>query len=223
MKYLSDNGFVVAGLDTVLDRIHSQNVCPEKFAVLTFDDGYMDFYTDAQDILRRFGFTATVYLPSSFIHDKTSVKFKGKDCLTWDKVRELSDSGYRFGSHSVTHRILKSLKRNEIEKEIRASKDAIEQKLGKRVESFSYPYAFPEEDREYRAYLRCLLEESGYANGVSTAIGRISKKKDKYFLNRIPINTFDDPQLFKVKMEGGYDWLHYAQYMYKLAQSGIFR
>jgi peptidoglycan/xylan/chitin deacetylase (PgdA/CDA1 family) len=82
MKYLSDNGFVVAGLDTVLDRIHSQNVCPEKFAVLTFDDGYMDFYTEAQDILRRFGFTATVYLPSSFIHDKTSVKFKGKDCLT---------------------------------------------------------------------------------------------------------------------------------------------
>ena len=101
MKYLFDSGCVVTGLDTALERIHSQNGCPDKFVVLTFDDGYLDFYTDAQDILGRFGFTATVYLPSSFIQDKMSMKFKGKDCLTWDKVRELSEAGHRFGSHSA--------------------------------------------------------------------------------------------------------------------------
>jgi peptidoglycan/xylan/chitin deacetylase (PgdA/CDA1 family) len=215
MKYLSDSDCVVTGLDTALERIHSQNGCPDKFVVLTFDDGYLDFFTDAQDILRRFGFTATVYLPSSFIQDKMSVKFKGKDCLTWDKVRELSGAGHRFGSHSVTHRKLIDLKRKEIEEEIRQSKAVIESKIGKPVDSFSYPYAFPEEDREYKACLRGLLEEAGYRNGVSTNIGRISRTDDRYFLKRIPVNSFDDIDLFQAKIMGAYDWMFTVQKVYK--------
>ena len=215
MRYLFDSGCVVAGLDTALDRIHSRSGDPDKLVVLTFDDGYLDFYTDALDILRRFEFTATVYLPSSFIHDKTSVKFKGKDCLTWDKVRELSGAGHRFGSHSATHRKLKDLRRKEIEEEIRHSKAVIENKIGKPVDSFSYPYAFPEEDREYKACLRGLLEEAGYRNGVSTNIGRISSEDDRYFLKRIPVNSFDDIDLFQAKIKGAYDWMFTVQKVYK--------
>ncbi|HEY5041197.1 MAG TPA: polysaccharide deacetylase family protein [Verrucomicrobiae bacterium] len=40
-----------------------------KPVVLTFDDGFRDFYTAAWPILREFGFTATMYLPTSFIGD----------------------------------------------------------------------------------------------------------------------------------------------------------
>src|SRR6185369_12183946 len=29
--------------------------------------------------------------------------FKGTECLTWEEVRELRNSGIRFGSHTVTH------------------------------------------------------------------------------------------------------------------------
>ncbi len=215
MRYLSDSGCVVVGLDTALDRIYSQNGSPDKLVVLTFDDGYMDFYTGALEILSRLGFTATVYLPSSYIHDKTSVKFKGKDCLTWDIVRELSGAGYHFGSHSATHRKLKELKRTEIEEEIRHSKAVIEGKIGKPVDSFSYPYAFPEGDREYKTWLRELLAEAGYRNGVSTNIGRISGKDDRYFLKRIPVNSFDDIDLFHAKIVGAYDWMFTVQKVYK--------
>lgn len=215
MKYLAQRGCVVTGLDRALDILHSRERCPEQFVVLTFDDGYMDFYTGAQDILRRFGYTATVYLPSSFIRDHTSAKFKGKDCLTWDKIRELSSDGHCFGSHSATHRLLRDLKREDIEKEIRHSKHVIEDKIGKPVDSFSYPYAFPEEDREYKARLRDLLEDAGYQNGVSTNIGRISQKDDRYFLRRIPVNSFDDLDLFHAKIMGAYDWMFTVQKAYK--------
>ncbi len=215
MKYLSDRGYVVTGLDVALGRIHSQQDSAEKLVVLTFDDGYLDFYTKALDILRRFGFTATVYLPSSFIHDGVSARFNGKDCLTWDKVREMSDAGYRFGSHSATHRILRELRGDEIREEIGHSKSVIEGKIGKPVDSFSYPYAFPEEDREYKACLRGVLEEAGYLNGVSTNIGRISGNDDRYFLKRIPVNSFDDPDLFHAKIMGAYDWMFPVQKVYK--------
>jgi peptidoglycan/xylan/chitin deacetylase (PgdA/CDA1 family) len=183
--------------------------------VLTFDDGYLDFYTEASDILRRFEFAATIYLPSSFVHDHTSIKFKGKDCLTWRQVRTLSDAGYHFGSHSVTHCELRKLNRDAIEKEIHLSKVVIENKIGKAVDSFSYPYAFPEQDREYKACLRGLLEEAGYRNGVSTNIGRISRTDDRYFLKRIPVNSFDDIELFHAKIMGAYDWMFTVQKVYK--------
>jgi peptidoglycan/xylan/chitin deacetylase (PgdA/CDA1 family) len=215
MKYLSDRGYVATGLDAALDRIHSQNGVAEKLVVLTFDDGYMDVYTQALEILHRFGFTATVYLPSSLIHDRTSARFNGKDCLTWDKVREMSDAGNRFGSHSATHRKLRELKGSEITEEIRHSKSVIESKIGKPVDSFSYPYAFPEEDREYKARLRGLLEQAGYRNGVSTNIGRMSRKDDRYFLKRIPVNSFDDLDFFHAKITGAYDWMFTVQKVYK--------
>ena len=107
------------------------------------------------------------------------------------------------------------MKRKEIEDEIRQSKAVIENKIGKPVDSFSYPYAFPEEDREYKACLRGLLEEAGYRNGVSTNIGRISRTDDRYFLKRIPVNSFDDMDFFHAKIMGAYDWMFTVQKVYK--------
>ena len=68
-----------------------------KTVVLTFDDGYRDFYTDAFPILASFGYTATVYLPTQHIGEDT-LAFNGTACLTWNQVRELEKAGIEFGS-----------------------------------------------------------------------------------------------------------------------------
>lgn len=47
--------------------------CPHgNYVVLTFDDGYQDFYTHAWPILTDFGFTATVFLPTGLINTAKS-------------------------------------------------------------------------------------------------------------------------------------------------------
>lgn len=215
MQYLYDSGYKAVELGKALELVHSSSRILEKVVVLTFDDGYMDFYTEAVAILRRFGYAATVYLPSSMIKDRISHKFNGKVCLTWDKVTELSDAGYYFGSHSATHKMLRNMKEKEVKYEIYLSKAMIEDKIGKQVDSFSYPYAFPEEDGEYKASLRRLLSETGYRNGVSTNIGRISSQDDRYFLKRIPVNSHDDIDLFRAKIAGAYDWMFNVQKAFK--------
>ena len=220
MQYLSDSGYRAVHLDAALDLIRSGSGTGEKVVVLTFDDGYMDFYEEAVKTLRRVGFAATVYLPSSLIGDRFSRSFNEKACLTWDRVRELSLAGHAFGSHSATHRLLRELGREELEEEIRRSKQVIEDKIGKPVDSFSHPYAFPEEDGAYMRRLRDLLAEAGYRHGVSTNIGRISREDDRYFLRRIPVNSFDDRELFHAKLIGGYDWLFAAQKAYKYLKMG---
>ena len=191
----------------------------KKYAVVTFDDGYADFYTNAFPALSRHGFTATVFLPTAYI-GMAPVQFKGKDCLTWSEIRELRKYGISFGSHTVTHPQLSTLDATAVKSELVNSKRTIEDNLGESVDSFSYPYAFPEGNISFTQRLRCTLMNSGYNQGVSTRIGVARRGEDRYFLRRVPINTFDDIALFSAKLRGGYDWLHTFQYVSKLLTVG---
>ena len=191
-------------------------------AVITFDDGYRDFYTNAFPILQKYHFPATVFLPTDFIENETN-KLRGKDHLTWSQVSELSASGISFGSHTASHPQLHDLGRNEIEHELRDSKKSIEDKTGKPVTSFSFPFAFPEEDEIFRGELRNILENNGYISGVTTILGRVAIGDDPLFLKRIPVNNCDDDLFFRAKLEGAYDWLHKSQYFYKIIKRRLRR
>ena len=189
-----------------------------KYAVITFDDGYADFYTQAFPALNRYGFTATVFLPTAYI-GKLPVQFKGSDCLTWSEVRELRKHGMHFGSHTVTHPQLSTLEASAVKIEIVNSKHTIEDNLGDPVDCFAYPFAFPEENNPFVQMLRNLLVDSGYQQGVSTRIGTARRGEDRYFLRRLPMNSLDDVPLFEAKLQGGYDWLGKVQYASKLMKT----
>jgi peptidoglycan/xylan/chitin deacetylase (PgdA/CDA1 family) len=185
-----------------------------KTMVITFDDGYRDFYTDALSILKQCGFTATIFLATDRICHNPA-RIAGADYLTWNDVRELHAEGIRFGAHTVTHPDLRSLGPDQIEYELGHSKEVIEQHLGVAVESFSYPFGFPEEDKNFARFLQDILSNLGFDYGVSTILGRASLRSNRFFLPRIPANSYDDPSLFRAKLEGGYDWLHLAQKLKK--------
>lgn len=180
--------------------------------VVTFDDGFRDFYTTAFPILERFGLRATVFLTSGYI-DKT---FRtGRECLRTQDIRELARDGVEFGSHTVNHPQLRELSKAAIVHELAASKQVIENIIGSDVALFSYPYRFPEEDTEFTRTLGSLLTEQGYSAGVTTVIGLSSSSDNPLFLRRLPVNEVDDRRLFRAKLEGAYDWLHFGQLTYK--------
>jgi peptidoglycan/xylan/chitin deacetylase (PgdA/CDA1 family) len=215
MKFLRENNYRVTGLGDAVKQIEVSAGGSAKCAVITFDDGFGDIYTQAFPILSHYGFSATVFLPTAFINE-SATRFKGNECLTWSQVRELRGAGMIFGSHTVSHPQLATVKLPELEREVRESKKVIEDKLGCPVESFAYPYAFPEADRTFKQRLRAVLTEAGYSNGVSTIIGRAGRNGDPFFMKRLPINSYDDPCLFQAKLEGAYDWLHMPQYLSKV-------
>jgi hypothetical protein len=95
------------------------------------------------------------------------------------------------------------------------SKETIEQELSAAAESFAYSFAFPEEDNSFKRFLADILENHGFDNAVSTILGRAHFSKNRYYLPRLPVNSWDDPKLLRAKLEGGYDWLHWPQWMNK--------
>ena len=186
--------------------------------VLTFDDGFRDFRTNAFPVLQRHGFSATVYLPTAFIGDDRSVlgnidrrTFKARECLTWSEVAELHQAGIEFGSHTVHHPRLVDLEWPAIENELRESKQEIEGHLGAAACAFAYPYAFPQAEEYFTGHFRELLASSGYQSCVTTMIGRSRVPFDPLCLPRLPVNDADDPALLEAKLTGAYDWLALPQ------------
>ena len=228
MKYLAEKNYKVISISEAIalttdditinqtpisSRRHS--VAEQtRYAVITFDDGFSDFYKNAYPVLNDLNFNATVFLPTGFVSQERK-RFKGRECLTWEEVKTLSNRGIQFGSHTVYHHQLYVLDREKIEIELKQSKEDIEQNIGQKIDIFSYPYAFPEQNTEFVIYMRKLLQRIGYSIGVTTRIGTISKSSDRYFLNRLPVNSYDDRELFAAKLQGAYNWLHAPQYYLK--------
>src|SRR5260221_2722996 len=74
---------------------------PERPVVLTFDDGFADFYTNALPVLQQCGSTATLYIATGFIGSTSRWLAREGEAtrpmLTWDQVREIDACGIECG------------------------------------------------------------------------------------------------------------------------------
>jgi peptidoglycan/xylan/chitin deacetylase (PgdA/CDA1 family) len=220
ISFLARNGYTTPNLIEAGEQLESGGD-HSKSVVITFDDGFRDFYTQAFPVLRRYGFSATMFLPTAYI-DGQRRSFKDRECLTWSEVCELREAGMLFGSHTVSHPKLVKLSPSEIRRELSESKAELERRLGEPILTFAYPFAFPQANREFSESFRRALVEAGYKVCVTTEIGCIRNGDDPLHWKRLPANTCDDLSLLEAKLAGAYDWLSVPQTAVKRLKS-LFR
>lgn len=100
MQLLKDKGFNVIGMDRYADFVLHGAPVPDNAVLLTFDDGYENFYTHAYPVLREFGFPAVNFVIVKWIDEPY-----GLPKLTWDQMREMQAHGMRFYSHTYDSHI----------------------------------------------------------------------------------------------------------------------
>lgn len=141
MEWLTANANVV-GLDHLIDQ---EKKSGQRTLVLTFDDGYADFYAHAAPVLLRLKLPAIVFLPTAYVGRSNGwpgqpAWVKEEPLMTWDQVKELADAGVEFGSHTVNHPDLTQLAPADLERELAESRREIERRTGREAAHFCYPY-----------------------------------------------------------------------------------
>lgn len=132
---------------------------PQKPIILTFDDGYLDFYTAAYPELKSHNMTAVSYVITGKI---------GGAYMTTDMIKTLSTNNIEIGSHTISHPDLSMMSVPNINEELVTSKKFLENLLGKPVISFCYPagkYSDAVVSSTHQAgYLYATTTNSGEAN-----------------------------------------------------------
>jgi len=184
MRYLSKT-YSPISLERVAQHVRDGTSLPPRAIAVTFDDGYRDNYENAYPVLREYSIPATVFLATGFIGTGEIPRWErgrytGEKALmlSWKQVREMSDGGISFGSHTLTHPFLTRIPRKQVEQEIRLSKDVIEQQIGKPVTMFAYPSG------DFNSDTEGIVSEAGYSAAVSTMPGYNSAHHDVYALRR---------------------------------------
>jgi peptidoglycan/xylan/chitin deacetylase (PgdA/CDA1 family) len=160
MEYLRYAGYQTLSLKEYFKCLDIDPQPSQKKVVLTFDDGFKNNYTQVFPILCELGFTATIFLATDYVAECCSWE-KHKPIpplplLSWDEIRQMSEHGIEFSSHTCSHPYLTQLGENEIRVELLKSKSIIEDKIHKKVDFFAHPYGDTDE-RTQR-----ILKECGY-------------------------------------------------------------
>jgi peptidoglycan/xylan/chitin deacetylase (PgdA/CDA1 family) len=189
LDYLVEQGYYFATLDEVVKYVKAEITLPEKTIAITFDDGFQDNNRYAFPVLKKRGIKATIFINTGFIGKRLSVdeafgalaplrKDVFHQFLSWDEIIEMSNNGIDFEPHTHTHVDLTAIKESEIEREIKLSKDIIEERLNKMVKHFSYPYG------EYNEKVCDVVRKMGFESAWAVRPYNVKPKMDLYTLPR---------------------------------------
>ena len=192
MAYLTQHHYKVITLDELVSAIQKKEKLSHKTVVLTFDDGYDDNYTQAYPILKKYQFSATIFLIAN--------KINADGFLNLKQIEEMLTNGINFGSHTLSHPYLPSLSPPEQEKEIRESKARIGQALNTSIEYFCYPIGGFSDD------IKRMVKEAGYKAALTTNRGFARSNQDVYELKRIRFVNNDNSLSLGLKLSGYYNF-----------------
>ncbi|NJN00075.1 MAG: polysaccharide deacetylase family protein [Phormidesmis sp. RL_2_1] len=200
LRYLRDVGYYSVSLEAWCQAIEAKKPLPGKAICMTFDDGYLSFFEQAWPLLKKYGFTATVFLVAHQVGQMNDWDARYGDLMplmNWQHIQQLQNEGVRFGSHTVTHRSLTMLSAEEIVTEGARSRAILEEKLATPIRTIAYPYG------DTDPAIAHLMGACGYLAGVSCNPGLSNIKNSALLLPRQEITGFDSLKEFITKLELG--------------------
>jgi len=196
MRFLSERNYNPISLSELVRAKRSGQKLGRNTVVITFDDGYADNYLSAYPVLKKYNLPATIFV----IVDALNLSGYLNDA----QISRMSSEGIiEIGSHSLSGAYLPGRDTEELQREIKLSKEELEDRVNRPVELFCYPIGgFTDEIQE-------LVKISGYLSACTTNRGRQAThlNNDLFALKRIKV-TDSQANLFVfwVKLSGYYNF-----------------
>jgi peptidoglycan/xylan/chitin deacetylase (PgdA/CDA1 family) len=173
MQYLKDKGYNTVSMNDLVNFFDNGISVSSKSILLTFDDGYEDFYTDAYPILQQLGFKATMFVPTGLMNNP--------DYLTWNQILSMNGS-ILFANHTWSHKNV-GVSTSVMQYEISTADTQLSDRSLNSPKVFAYPYGLDSPQSE--KYLASL----DYKVAFTTTPGSILCKKQRFALPRIRIGN----------------------------------
>lgn len=158
MQYLINQGYHTISIDELVQALINKQALPPKSIAITIDDGYDDFYLNAYPILYKYQLKANLMIATGLLGNA--------GYLSWDDLKRMIDTGYIFAyDHTWSHASLTALADEKIRYEILTGKQQLEERLGRVVNIFSYPYGSQNQK------VIDILKQNGFIAALSTIPG----------------------------------------------------
>lgn len=192
LAFLARGRYRVVGLPEILSGRGEGRPLPRHSVAMTFDDGYAQTHEVAWPLLKRFGFSATVFVAPA------EVGWPG--FATWDQVTAMAQDGFTIGCHTMHHSYLPLVGTDRLSEELVESKRVIEARIGRPVTLLSYPVG------GFTPQVQSAVQQAGYAAACTTNRASPHPGLDPYALRRIKVTERDgNLVLFLAKVSGYYD------------------
>ncbi len=219
MQYLSSNGFVSLSLDEYEQVVKGEKDVPERSIVITFDDGYADFYSQALPIAKQYGIKLNVFVCTGLVEGSTAEIYPDIPAharahreaypefwraLNWDEVRKLKADGVGIGFHGHSHRKLAQMTIEEIALEFEKGLNLYRQETNSEMRHFAFPHGTYD---SYDTQRVSLISSLGMQLQFSTRLSRTPVDAKEPLISRLVIHQEDDLETYKLKLFGAYEWL----------------
>ncbi|WP_170960040.1 glycosyltransferase [Rhizobium phaseoli] len=184
LQFLRRHGYYAVTAPTLANLLRSGKPIQGRPVMLTFDDAYLDFRTNAFPILAENDFSADVFVVTDKVGGRSDW-----DCaygepaalMAWPDMQELQQKGISFGSHLASHTPASAMENDALLAEALRSRHELESRLGSPVVSIALPYGAT----DFRAPgILCL---AGYTIGFTTRAATAAFSDNVFGLPRLEV------------------------------------
>jgi peptidoglycan/xylan/chitin deacetylase (PgdA/CDA1 family) len=222
MEYLHQQGYTTMTVTQAIEaRAKGAGHWPLHPVVLTFDDGFADFWHAALPILQQYAFNATLYLTTGYIGNTSCWLRREREMtrpmLTWAQIAAIQSWGIECASHTHSHPQLDMLPLARAREEIVQSKDLLQDQLGQAISSFAYPYGYS------TVRVRHLVQEAGYTSACAVRHALSSEDDDAFSLVRLMVRPDTSLAEFAALLTGTASWDAVLHTVYTRTRTPLWR
>ncbi|TBY80364.1 glycosyltransferase [Rhizobium leguminosarum bv. viciae] len=184
MQFLRRQGYYSVTAQNLANLLRSGKPIQGRPVMLSFDDAYLDFQTNAYPILAENDFSADVFVVTDKVggrSDWDSAHGEPAPLMSWSHIQELHQKGISFGSHLASHTPASAIDNEALLAEAILSRDALQSRLGTPVESIALPYG----GTDFR--VPGILALAGYSVGFTTRPAKATFSDNFFALPRFEV------------------------------------